>query len=40
MNLSKAFDYMPHDLLIAKLNGYGFGAQIPRLIENYFSIRR
>ena len=37
MHLSKAFDCMPNDLLIAKLKAYGFGL---RLIANYLSDRK
>ena len=40
MNLSKAFDCMPHDLLIAKSNAYNFVAQSLRLIANYLSNRK
>ena len=39
MDLSKPFDCMPHDLLIAKLNPYGFGVQSLNSISNYFSNR-
>ena len=36
-NLSKAFDYLPHDLIIAKLNLYGFSLSASELIHNYLS---
>ena len=35
--LSKAFDYLLHDLLIAKLNAYGFSITALRLIQIYLS---
>ena len=37
-DLSKAFDCLSHDLLIAKLNAYGFSIAALRSIQNYFSI--
>ena len=40
MNLSKAFDCMPHDLLIANLKAYGFRLQGLRLTANYLSNRK
>ena len=40
MDLSKASDCMPHDLLIAKLNAHGFGAQSLGLNADYFSNRK
>ena len=38
--LSKAFDYLDHELLIAKLNAYGFSLPALRLINDYLSNRR
>ena len=35
--LSKAFDCLSHDLLIAKLNTYGFSIAALRLVQNYLS---
>ena len=40
MDLSKAFDMIPHDLLVAKLYAYGFSVNaICELIKNYLSDR-
>ena len=38
--LSKAFDCLSHDLLIAKLNAYGFSMAASRLKKNYLSNRK
>ena len=39
MDLSKAFDTLNHDFLIAKLDMYGFDKQALRLISSYLSKR-
>ena len=39
MNLSKAFDYLPHDLLIAKLSAYGLHKRVLKLLYSYISNR-
>ena len=39
MDLSKAFDSIDHNLLLAKLNAYGFSKSALRLIKNYLSNR-
>ena len=40
MDLSKAYDCIPHDFLIAKLAAYGFGHHSLLLIHNYLSNRK
>ena len=38
MDLSKAFDTVNHDLLIAKLDAYGFDKGGSKLIKSYLKI--
>ena len=40
MDLSKAYDCLPHDLLLAKLAAYGFGPNSLALISYYLSQRK
>ena len=40
MDLSKAFDSVCHDLLIAKLDAYGLNLDALHLIRNYLSQRQ
>ena len=39
MDLSKAFDTINHELLIAKLYAYGFSKDALKLINSYMSDR-
>ena len=39
MDLSKAFDTINHDLLLAKLHGYGFDKQSLRFVKSYLTER-
>ena len=37
---SKASDCLPHELIITKLNDYGFNLPAPKLMHSYFSHRK
>ena len=39
-DLSKAFDCIPHDLIIPKLESYGFHIDALKLIHKYLSSRK
>ena len=39
-DLSKAFDCLSHDLLVAKLEAYGFGRSALKFISNYLRDRK
>ena len=39
-DLSKVFDCLSHELLIARLNAYGFSIAALRLVQNYLSNRK
>ena len=40
MDLSKAYDCLPHDLIIAKFEAYGFDNISLKLFHSYFSNRK
>ena len=39
-DLSKAFDCLPHNLLIANLNAYGFDSKAVRFVNDYLTSRK
>ena len=39
-NLSKVFDCLPYELIIAKLNAYGFKLPALKLMHSYLSHRK
>ena len=38
MDLSKAFDYIPHDLLIAKMHAYGISIDSIKILFCYLKV--
>ena len=39
-DLSKAFNCLPHDIIIAKLNAYGFDTKVLNFIYDYLRNRK
>ena len=39
-DLSRAFDFLNHELIIAKLNAYGFSLTALKLVHNYLSNKK
>ena len=39
-DLSKVFNYLPHDLIVAKLHAYGFSMESLNLINSYLAERK
>ena len=40
MDLSKAYDCLPHDLMVAKLEAYSISKESLQLISDYLSYRK
>jgi hypothetical protein len=40
MDLSKAFDCLPHDILLCKLSAYGLSPNSVKLLQNYLTGRK
>ena len=40
MEFSKAYDYLPYDLMVAKLEDYGLAKENLQLISDYLSYRK
>ena len=40
MDLSKVFDYLPHDLLISKLEAYSLDREMVTLVYSYLKDRK
>ena len=39
-DLSNVFDCLPHELILAKLNGYGFNLPVLKLMRSYLAHRK
>ena len=39
MNLSKAFDYLPHELILAKVHAYRVDIRSLKVLQDYLSSR-